>query len=250
MFVKEGIMNKKQRSGILFLGFLMLFTLACRFGMELPWNAGGQDIQISPEDVSEAATRAAQAAATAGFLTNQVGGIAATAVAQGSDIVATAQILATPDPGNLAAGATALEQKLANIQPDANGNFIVALTETDFNEFVSGQTGGGFQTEGLRVENVLIDLTTEAAKLTGDVQEPVALPLTVEMRPTIQDGRLYFEIISATAGIFPAPTALLDLIELTANSELTQVLAGLPPNLTLQDVQLGDDVLMIMGREN
>ena len=243
-------MNKKQRNVVLVLGMFMLLTLACRFGAELPWNAGGQDVQISAEDVSEAATRAAYAAATAAVLTDQAGDIAATAVSKGSDIVATAQIFPTPDPGVVVVGASALEQKLANIQPDANGNFTLAVTEGDLNEFVAGQTGGGIQTEALNVENVQIGITSEAVKLTGDVKEPVDLPLTVELRPGLLDGQLHFEIISATAGIFPVPSSMLDLIEATANSELTQVLAGLPANLTLQNVQLGDGVLMIMGQQN
>ncbi len=141
----------------------MFLTLACRFGIELPWNAGGQDVPISPEDVAEAATRAAEAAAAAGVLGEQAGDMAATAVAQAGELVATAECFPTPDPA--AAGGSALEQKLANIQPDANGNFSVDITEGDLNEFVSGQTGGGIQTEGLNVENVQIGITGESVKI-------------------------------------------------------------------------------------
>ena len=238
-------MNKKRTSVIFFLGILMLFSLSCRFGQGLP---GGQDIQISAEDVAAAATRAAEAAAAAGVLTDQAGEIAATAVAQGGEIAATAQIFPTQDPNIV--GATALEQKLANIQPDANGNFVLVITEADFNEYIAGQTDGGIKTEGFNVENVNIDISGESAKLTGDVKEPLALPLTVEMSPEVQDNRLHFKIISAQAGIFPAPTTMLDLIELTANTALTEALAGLPSNMTLQNVQLGDGTLTITGHQS
>lgn len=242
-------MIKKQRTTVFLFGIVMLLTLACRFGTDLPWNAGEQDVPISAEDVAEAATRAAEAAAAAGVSTDQLGEIAATAVAQGSDIVATAEALPTPDLG-AAVGATALEQKLANIQPDANGNFTVDITEEDLNEFVSGQSGGGIQTEGLNVENVQIGITDESVKLTGDVKQPLELPLTVELRPSVLNSQLQFEIISASAGFFPVPDAMLDLIEATANSELTQALTGLPANVTLTDAQLGNGVLMIMGQQN
>ncbi len=241
-------MKRKQYPFILILTIFVFLSLACRLSMELPWEAGGGDVQISPEDVAVAATRAAEAAATAGVLTDQAGELAATAVSQGSDALATAQILPTPDL-NTTAGGSSLEQKLANLQPDANGNFSLAITDADLNEFVAGQTGGGIRTEGLAVDNVQISISSEAAELSGDVQEPLAVPLTVEMRPTVQNGRLYFEIVSATAGIFPAPESMLSIIEATANSELTQALAGLPDNMVIQDVQLGEGVINITGRQ-
>lgn len=241
-------MKRKQYTVIFGLSMFLFFSLACRLSAELPWEAGGQDVQISAEDVAEAATRAAEAAATAGVLTNQAGDLAATAVSQGSDSLATAQILPTPN-SNTAAGATALEQKLANIQTDANGNFSLAITDTDLNEFVSGQTGGGIRTEGFAVDDVQINISSESAELSGNVQEPMAVPLTVEMRPTVQNGRLYFDILSATAGIFPAPESMLDLIEVTANNELAQALAGLPDNMIIQNVQLGDGVINISGQQ-
>lgn len=241
-------MKRKQYTVIFGLSMFLFFSLACRLSAELPWEAGGQDVQISAKDVAEAATRAAEAAATAGVLTNQAGDLAATAVSQGSDSLATAQILPTPN-SNTAAGATALEQKLANIQTDANGNFSLAITDTDLNEFVSGQTGGGIRTEGFAVDDVQINISSESAELSGNVQEPMAVPLTVEMRPTVQNGRLYFDILSATAGIFPAPESMLDLIEVTANNELAQALAGLPDNMIIQNVQLGDGVINISGQQ-
>jgi len=228
----------KQNRIVLLLSILVLSTLACSLGSNLPFG-GGQDVSISAEDVAEAATRAAEVAATAGVFTEQPTEMAATAV-----------INPTQTPAVPVVGGSSLEQKLANIQPDANGNFSVAITEEDLNEFVSGQANGGIQTEGLNVEQVQIGISDESVKLTGDVKEPLELPLIVELRPSVVNDRLHFEIITASAGIFPLPESVLDLIEVTANTELTQALVGLPENVTLYDAQLGNSVLTIFGHMN
>lgn len=242
-------MRTGNRTVLMFLGILMLLSLACSFGLELPWNAGGQDVAISSEEVSAAATRAAEAAATAAVLANQAGQIAATAVAQGGDLVATAQILPTLPAVEFAASGSTLQQKLANIQPDANGNFAVAITESDLNEFISGSQGGGFQTDALSADNVQIKITGEHVELSGDVQKPIALPLIVDLRPTVVNGQLQFELLSASAGIFPVPTSMLDLIEVAANSELTQALVGLPAGVTVQNATLSDGMFTIFGQQ-
>lgn len=253
-------MKKGSRGIVMFLGALMLLSLACSFGLELPWEAGGQDVQISQEEVSAAATRAAEAAATAAVVANQAGqmaatavlqgdGVVATAVAQGSELVATAQILPTAAIGAVAGGST-MQQKLANIEPDANGNFTVAITEADLNEFINGSQGGGFQTDTLSADNVQVSITAEHVELSGDVQEPVALPLVIELRPTVVNGQLQFELLSASTGILPVPESMLDLIEAGANSELARALVGLPAGVTVQNATLGDGLLTIFGQQN
>jgi uncharacterized protein YpmS len=164
--------------------------------------------------------------------------------------VATAQILPTlPADDAVTAGST-LQQKLANIQPDANGNFAVAITESDLNEFISGSQGGGFQTDTLSADNVQVKITAEHVELSGDVQEPIALPLVIELRPTVVNGQLQFELLSASAGILPIPSSMLDLIEAGANSELTQALVGLPAGVTLQNATLSDGMFTIFGQQN
>lgn len=229
----------KQNRIVLLLSILVISTLACSLGSNLPFGGGGQDVSISPEDVAEAATRAAEVAATAGVFTEQP-----------TEMAATPEINPTQTPDVPVVGGSSLEQKLANIQPDANGNFSVDITEEDLNEFVSGQANGGIQTEGLNVEQVQIGISDESVKLTGDVKEPIELPLIVELRPSVVNDRLHFEIITASAGIFPLPESVLDLIEVTANTELTQALVGLPENVTLYDAQLGNSVLTIFGHMN
>ncbi len=250
-------MKKANRFALLFLVVLLLSSLACNFSLELPWNIGPQEVGISAEDVSVAATRAAEAAATAAFIADQAGRLAATAVTQGDDAVATAIAQVgdgldsdqAPAAGDGAVAEGSLQQKLANIQPDADGNFTVAVSEEDLNEFIAGQEGA-FRTDTLSAENIQIRITPEHLELTGDVTEPIALPLLIKLRPAVAGGQLQFELLSASAGIFPVPDSMLDLIEVGANSELGQALAGLPDGVTLQDAALAKGVLTIVGHQN
>jgi hypothetical protein len=257
----ELIMGKGNRTVLMFLGTLLLLSMACSFGIELPWDVGAEDVAISPEEVSEAATRAAEAAATAAVLADQAGEMAATvvlqgddvlgtAVAQGAELVATVQTLPTLPIVDVVTGGSTLQQKLANIQPNANGNFAVAITESDLNEFISGSHNGGFQTDTLSADNVQVKITAEHVELSGDVQEPIALPLIVQLRPTVVNGQLQFELLSASAGILPVPESMLDLIEAGANSELTRALVGLPNGVTVQNVTLSDGLFTIFGQQN
>ena len=250
-------MKKANRFAPLFLFVLLLSSLACNFSMELPWNIGPQDVEISPEDVSVAATRAAEAAATAAVVADQAGQLAATAVTQGDGAVATAiaqvgddsDIDKAPAAGDTVVAGGALQQKLANIQPDANGNFAVAITEEDLNEYITAQEGA-FQTDTMSAQNIQIQISPEYVELSGDVTEPMALPLLVRLRPAVNGGQLQFELLSASAGIFPVPDSMLDLIEAGANSELGQALAGLPNGVTVQDATLANGVLTIFGHQN
>jgi len=240
-------MNKGNRTSLMLLVLFLLLSLACNFGLELPWDIGVQDVEISPEDVSEAATRAAVAAATA---VAQGDTVVETVVAQSGDLAATAQIIPTPPPGEAVLAGTALQQKLANIQPDGDGNFTVAVTEGDLNEFITGQEGGAFQTDTLSAENIQVQITPEHIELTGDVTQPIALPLNVKMRPSVASGQLQFDLLSASTGILPVPESMLDLIETGVNSELGRALTGLPDGVSIQEVMLADGVLTILGHQN
>ncbi|MDX1417321.1 MAG: hypothetical protein R3293_24150 [Candidatus Promineifilaceae bacterium] len=233
-------MIRNQKTLVFLLTVIVLTTLACSLGTNLPFGSGEQEASISPEDVAEAATRAAEAAATAGVFAEQTNEEIATATV----VPVETPVISVPVTGS------SLEQKLASIQPDANGNFTLDITEEDLNEFLVGQDNGGIQTEGLNVANVRIGITPESVKLAGDVKEPLELPLTIELSPTVVNGQLHFAIDSASAGLFPVPDSMLDLIEATANTELTQALVGLPANVTLQDAQLDNGVLRIFGHMN
>lgn len=233
---------KNQKLVLLILSLLMM-SLACNFSLDLPF-LGSQNEGISPEDISLAATRAAEAAAAAAAAAGEAGQMAATAVNQAAEPAPTA--LPTADAP---VTGTSLERKLANIQPDANGNFSVSITEDDLNEFIASQDAG-FQTETLDAQNIGFDITPEYLQLSADVTQPIELPLIVKLRPAIVGDQLQFDLISASAGILPIPEGMLDVIETVANNELTRALIGLPSGVALYNATLGEGEFTIFGHQN
>ena len=239
----------------LILIILSLSMLACRFSLELPWDVSAPDVEIAPEDVAAAATRAAVVAATAASMADQAGQLAATAVLQGDDIVSTAvageglpeigEIL--PEVGGAAATLSSLERKLTSISPDANGNFTVTMTDADLAEYLASQ-GAAFENSEARIENVQVNFTPQNVVITGNVTNPVSLPLTAQLRPVVIDGRLRFQIINASAGVLPVPDSMLSVLETGVNVGLGQVFDTLPAGATLIDLALGNGSMTVLGR--
>lgn len=227
----------KKKGISLFLILLSLSTMACQFSFGVPWDVGAPDVEISPDDVAAAATRAAEVAATAASVADQAGQIAATAVAGDT----------LPDVSGAAGAVTALERKLTSISPDANGNFTITITDADMAEYLALQ-GGAFENDDARIENVQVNFTPQNVVITGNVTKPVSLPLTAELRPVAADGRLYFQVINASAGVLPVPESMLSVLEAGVNVGLGQAMSYLPAEMTLLDVALGSGSMTALGQ--
>jgi hypothetical protein len=231
----------------LILILLSLSTMACRFSFELPWDVGAPDVEISPEEVAAAATRAAEVAATAASVADQAGQIAATAVLQGDDMVSTA--VAGENLPEAVGAMTALERKLTFISPDANGNFTITMTDADLAEHLALQ-GSAFENNDARIENVQVNFTPQNVLITGNVTKPVSLPLTAQLRPVAVDGRLHFQVTNASAGVLPIPESMLSILEAGVNVGLGQALSYLPAEVSLLDVALGSGSMTVLGQVN
>jgi hypothetical protein len=228
---------------------LALLSLACRASLELPWQIGPEDINIKPEDVSAAATAAAVAAATAAVFAQQAGQVAETAVAQGGDLLATVQVFPTALPGGAVVppADSALLQKIANTQPDAGGNYVVTVTDAEFNEYLDSQIATG-QPQALPVENLDVHFTGGQVQLTGQVTDPLPAPLVANFQPIIQNGRLQLELVNATVGGFPVPETMLQPVEATANERIAQAMQHLPAGVVLDQVAVGEGSMTVSGR--
>jgi hypothetical protein len=243
-------MRTLSRKGFLLLGLLLMTAVACRFTVELPWNVDAPDVEISPQDVAAAATRAAEAAATAASLADQAGQLAATAVLEGDNILSTAVAgEGLPGVGAGAAVAGSLQQKLASITPDGNGNFNLTITDADMAEYIALQ-GGGVTYNDITIENIRVNILPQHVVVAGQVTDPVSLPMTANFRPVVSDGRLRFAIIDATAGIFPVPSSMVSLLETGVNFGLGQAFDTLPAGVSMQDVALGNGSMTIIGGVN
>jgi hypothetical protein len=236
-----------KSKGALLLLILSLTALACRFSLELPWDVRSPDVEISPEDVSAAATRAVVAAATAAAIADQAGQLAATAVLQGDNAVSTAVAgEGLSGAGSAATGATSIERKLTSIVPGADGRFTITMTDADLAEYLATQ-GGAFENDEARIENVQVNFTPQHVTISGNITRPATLPLTAELQPIVTDGRLRFQVLNASAGVLPIPSSMLSMLETGVNIGLGRALNTLPEGVNLLDVALGSGSMTVLG---
>ncbi len=210
----------------LLIGILALVALAC-----------GPGVPNIPEGAVETVQSAGE----------QAGAVAETAVAlatqEGAAALETVQASGVTDLG-------ALGEKFESIQPDANGNFSVTITDTELNEAIrrSQETAGTAGNSTL--QDPVIAFTGGNIVLTGNVTQPIEAVLTVSFRPSVVDGVLQFEVVSATLGSITVPAAVLSTAEGTLNSTLGQAISNIPANLTLQSIVMGEGTMTVSGTRN
>lgn len=203
------------------IGILTLAALAC--GPNLP-------------DVPEGAVETVQSAG------QQAGAAAETAVALATKEGAAA--IETIQAGGAELGA--LGEKFGSIEPDGNGNFTVTVTDAEVNAAIQRkQEEAGVENTAL--QHAIVAFTGGNIVLTGSVTQPIEAQLTVTFRPSIVNGDLQFEVVSATLGSIQVPAAVLSTAEGTLNSTLGQAMNNIPSNLTLQSIVMGEGTMTVSG---
>lgn len=220
-------MSKNAKNLLIFIGLLVLVALAC--GPSVP-------------DVPEGAISTAQAAG------QQAGSAAETAVAVATQEGAAA--VGTIQAGGGSVDLGPLQDKLESIQPDENGNFSVTITDDELNQAIQrSQEGAEGTAAGSEspLQQTSVVFTGGNIVMTASVTSPVTAELVVTFRPTVVNGVLQFEVVSATLGSIQVPAAVLSSAESTLNSSLGQAMGSIPSNLTLQSIVMGEGTMTISG---
>lgn len=211
---------------------LALSALACSLGLNLP---GGQ--------IDAAATQAAAAVATAASAAD-------TAVNQGADLLATAEAQATAIaqvtlvPPVIGDGSVSVP--LGNLTT-SDGTFVLTVTDAEFNQFLAQQAGGA--TEQL-LRNPQVRFHDGIVTLTGEITQPLTASLTANFQPVVVDGQVRFAIRDATVGGFPAPQAVLELIQANVDTAVARAMTQLPASVVIQTVEISGNTLMATGLTN
>jgi hypothetical protein len=223
---------------LLFFGMLVLASLACG----LPGDPA--DI-IAPalETAEGAAQEAGNVAQTAAAQAGDLGGTAAAvATSEGSGLIATVKAVASPSVDTL-------KEKVANIEPDADGNYRVTIGEEEVNtvlrlrQLLSGDIiGAGIQSQE-------VGFRDGAIMLTGNILEPIPGRLTVRMRPSVVDGRFQLDIVDASVAGQTAPQQTLEAAEGAINSTIGEALEFLPAGVELREITAVNGELTIIGRK-
>jgi hypothetical protein len=216
---------------------LLLTSLACDLSLGDPADIVAPAVETAEVAARTAGDAAQTAAAQAGDLVETA---AAVATREGSEAIATVVAASTPY-------ADLMKEKLASIEPDADGNYRVTLTEDEVNivlrlrQLLTGDViGAAIQSQEVKFSDGIIELA-------GTIVEPLPGRLLVRMRPTVAAGRLQLDIMDASVAGQEAPQVVLEAAEKAISSTVGEALEHLPIGVQLQEVTAANGELGIVG---
>jgi hypothetical protein len=227
--LKRRVTSMKKQPIWVLLGLLLLVSLACAMpGGSLP------DVTV-PDDAAATAASAAQQAGQAAAT------IAAVASENSDELLATVQA----SDFQINVNVESLREKFTNLQPDANGNISVTLTDDEINQAIQGQN---VAQQGISLQGIGVTFTGGNVVLTAMVTEPLQAQMTASFQPQVIDGQLQFTLVSAVLGRLPVPPAVLQSVEQTLNTTIGQLIASIPADYRLQDIDMGEGTMTIVAR--
>jgi hypothetical protein len=222
-----------------FLGILLLMALACDISLGNSAKVVAPAVETAEAAAKAAGSAAQTAAAQAGDL---AGTVAAVATTEGSAAIDTARALATRQ-------VDLLKEKLANIEPDADGNYRVILTEGEVNAVLRLRQLLGGDMIGAGLQSQQVNFRDGRLTLSGSVLEPLPGQLQVSMRPTVASEQLQLDIEEASLADRQAPPQALEAAEAAISDALGEILAYLPAGVRLQEISVTDGQLIVVGRK-
>ena len=234
--------------------FFLLTTLACG-GLSLPTQAeteaafataqafatqSAPTLEALRQDASALAT---QAAPTIEAALTQAATIAAEIEERGGNAQATLQ----------AAGidGSYLVRKVQALQPDPNGTVTFTITELEINLVLQARqlfaTNAETESGGVNtaVEDGTIGFRDGLVVFEGDLLQPLAGRVQISFQPSVLNGQLQLQVVSAQVGNTAVPPATLTSIETNITSMVNPALAQLPNGITLKQITVGDGLLTL-----
>lgn len=249
-------MMQQNRVLLIFVGILLLATLACGIGgVEVPDVGLPEGAAATAEGAAEVAATAmagatlpAGAEETAESAAGRAGGLAATAIAlageQGSGLLATLQ--ASDFEVQITFDIEPLRNKVNQAQPDASGNINLEISEEELNRAIDVRAGRAGEEPAL--EDPEVNFTGGNIILVGRVQQPIQGELRATFQPVVSDGQLRLFLTDVNIGGIPVPTVLLSSVEATINASLATLLSTLPSNYRLSEIVIGEGAMTIVAR--
>lgn len=237
---------------------LLLTTLACG-GLSLPSQAdteaalgtaqalavqSGPTLEAMRQEASDLATRSAPTIEAA---LTQAATIAAEMEVRGENAQATLQ--AAGIDGNY------LSQKVQSLRPDAEGNVSFVITETEMNLALQARQLLGVSPtpqageEPTAVQDGVVYFQDGLVTFEGDLLQPLAGRVQISFQPTVVNGQLALQVISAQVGDTAVSPTLLNGITNSLTSLVNSALTQLPTGITLKQLTVGEGMLtLVAGR--
>ena len=142
-----------------------------------------------------------------------------------------------------------MKEKLANIEPDEDGNYTVTLTEDEVNTVLRLRQllTGDFL--GAGVQSQQAEFRDGTVTLKGRIVEPLPGEFLVVMRPSIREGRLVLEPETASLSGREAPDEVLAAAEKAITNTVGEALEHAPGGVELLEITAAAGELTITGRK-
>lgn len=141
-------------------------------------------------------------------------------------------------------GAADLRGRLAQVQPDANGNVTLTIGEAELTSLLRRDEAAA----DARVQNLAVTMGDGLIIITGDLTRPVVAPLAAVFQPYVSDGRLMLTVSEITIGTVALPAGVIAYVDARLNNTLNGALQALPGDLLVTNVQVTGGALVISGR--
>lgn len=140
-----------------------------------------------------------------------------------------------------------LREKFAGVLPDTNGTASVTITDAEVNRVIALNmlVNGGNQ---IPLLSPTVAFTGGNIILTAQVTDPITARLTATFRPYVEDGALRFEVLGATLADIQVPAAIMSGAEAALNNSLGRAVDGLPANVRLQQIAMGEGTMTFVGQ--
>jgi len=139
-----------------------------------------------------------------------------------------------------------IAERLTAVQATGNNSYVITTTDAEITQAVlTAQTNltnnGGTPT----LQNPSVQFTNGTMILTGTMSEPNLGEVTVTMQPVVENGRLQFNITSASVSGTNIPTFILNGAAATLNGTLGTLTNNLPAGYTLQGVTISEGLMQV-----
>lgn len=140
---------------------------------------------------------------------------------------------------------TSKDNFLAKLQIEKfSPTFSITITEQELSSVITR----GISAVTFEIQNIQAVIDTENIIFYGKLTKPLKADIKIETAPTVKDGKIYFQTKKISAGKLILPGFLNAEIEKALNKMMDENFNNLYKNYNVENIQLGQDEMIINGK--
>ena len=139
-----------------------------------------------------------------------------------------------------------IADQLTAVNPTGDNSYSITTTDAEMTQAILAAEATMTNNSGQPVlQNPSVQFANGAMVLTGTINEPNLGTVTLMMQPVVENGRLQFNITSASVGTTNIPVFVLKGAAATLNGTLGSLTNNLPAGYTIQGVAISDGFMQV-----